>query len=95
MRCRRRLFSADLGGGAKLPGGIGLLVPRTVRTAAMGLIIILIGAVFTHAIKIPNGLTKGVPAITSLLLVVALVLLPAPRRGQQRCKGLLEQARSL
>lgn len=75
--------------------GIGLLVPRTVRPTATGLIIILIGAVFTHAIKIPNGLTKGIPAITSLLLVVALVLLPAPRRGQQRCKGFREQARSL
>lgn len=76
-------------------GGVGLLVPRTVRPAAMGLVIILIGAVFTHAIKIPNGLTKGVPAITSLLLVVALVLVPTPRRGQQRCKGFREQARSL
>ena len=66
-------------GAAEVLGGIGLLVPRTVRPAAMGLIIIMIGAVFMHATKIPGGLAKGGPAIVSLvLLVVVLVLRSRP-----------------
>jgi putative oxidoreductase len=66
---------AGLIGGAELLGGIGLLVPRTVRLAAMGLIIIMIGAVFMHATKIPGGLAKGVPAMVCLLLLVAVLVL--------------------
>lgn len=70
---------AGLIGGAELLGGIGLLVPRTVRPAALGLIIIMIGAVFMHATKIPGGLAKGVPAIVCLvLLAVVLVLRSRP-----------------
>lgn len=62
-------------GAAEVLGGIGLLVPRTVRPAAMGLIVIMIGAVFMHATKIPGGLAKGVPALVLLaLLAVVLVL---------------------
>ena len=62
-------------GVAELLGGIGLLVPRTVRPAAMGLIIIMIGAIFMHATKIPGGLANGVPAIVSLLLLVVVLVL--------------------
>ncbi|GAB3868916.1 hypothetical protein GCM10028824_15010 [Hymenobacter segetis] len=62
-------------GGAELLGGIGLLIPRTVRPAAMGLIIIMIGAVFMHATKIPGGLAKGVPAIVALVLLVVVLML--------------------
>ncbi|MET4076196.1 DoxX family protein [Hymenobacter sp. UYCo722] len=62
-------------GVAELLGGIGLLVPRTVRPAAMGLIIIMIGAVFMHATKIPGGLANGVPAIVSLVLLVVVLVL--------------------
>lgn len=62
-------------GVAELLGGIGLLVPRTVRPAAMGLIIIMIGAVIMHATKIPDGLAKGGPAIVSLLLLVVVLVL--------------------
>jgi putative oxidoreductase len=62
-------------GGAELLGGIGLLVPRTVRPAAMGLIVIMLGAVFMHATKIPGGLGKGGAAIVSLLLLVVVLVL--------------------
>jgi putative oxidoreductase len=62
-------------GAAEVLGGIGLLVPRTVRPAAMGLIIIMIGAVFMHATKIPGGLAKGVPAIVALVLLVVVLML--------------------
>jgi putative oxidoreductase len=66
---------AALVGGAELLGGIGLLVPRTVRPAAIGLIVVMLGAVFMHATKIPGGLAKGVPAIVSLLLLVVVLVL--------------------
>ncbi|MBD2722028.1 DoxX family protein [Hymenobacter armeniacus] len=69
-------------GGAELLGGIGLLVPRTVRPAALGLIVIMLGAVFMHATKIPGGLANGVPAIVALVLLVVVLVLrsrPVPR----------------
>lgn len=66
--------------GGELLGGIGLLIPRFVRPAALGLIIIMIGAVFMHATKIPGGLAKGVPAIVLLVLLFVVLALrrPAP-----------------
>ncbi|MGY3089418.1 putative oxidoreductase [Hymenobacter sp. UYAg731] len=66
---------AGLIGGAEVLGGLGLLVPRTVRPAAVGLIIIMVGAVFMHATKIPGGLAKGMPAIVALLLLVVVLVL--------------------
>jgi putative oxidoreductase len=64
---------------AELLGGIGLLVPRTVRPAALGLLIIMIGAVFMHATKIPGGIAKGMPALVAVvLLAVVLVLRSRP-----------------
>ncbi|GAB3735373.1 hypothetical protein GCM10027594_16690 [Hymenobacter agri] len=68
-------WMAALIGGAELLGGIGLLVPRTVRLAAIGLIIIMIGAVFMHATKIPGGLAGGTAAIVCLVLLVVVLLL--------------------
>jgi uncharacterized membrane protein YphA (DoxX/SURF4 family) len=65
-------------GVAEVLGGVGLLVPRTVRPAALGLIVIMIGAVFMHATKIPGGIAKGVPAIVSLVLLVVVYLLRRP-----------------
>ncbi|MCA8829751.1 DoxX family protein [Hymenobacter pini] len=61
-------------------GGIGLLIPRFVRLAAAGLIIIMIGAVIMHATKIPGGLAGGMPAIVLLLLLLVVLWLrrPAP-----------------
>ena len=67
-------------GVAEVLGGLGLLVPRTVRPAAIGLIIIMIGAAFMHATKIPGGLANGVPAIVALVLLVVVYLLRAPQR---------------
>ena len=66
---------AALIGGAELLGGIGLLVPRTVRPAAIGLIIIMLGAVFMHATKIPGGIAKGVPAMVCLALLLVVLAL--------------------
>lgn len=63
---------------AEVLGGIGLLVPRFVRPAALGLIVIMIGAVIMHAIKIPGGLAGGVPAIILLLLLFVLLWLRRP-----------------
>ena len=65
-------------GGAELLGGIGLLIPRFTRLAAMGLVIVMIGAVFMHATKIPGGLAGGVPAIVLLVLLGVLLWLRQP-----------------
>lgn len=64
--------------GAEVLGGIGLLIPRFVRLAASGLLVVMIGAVVTHATKIPGGLTNGVPALILLGLLVVLYLLRRP-----------------
>lgn len=65
-------------GGAELLGGIGLLVPRLTRLAAIGLLIIMIGAVFMHATKIPGGLAGGKPALVLLVLLAVLLWLRWP-----------------
>ena len=69
--------------GGEVLGGIGLLVPRLVRPAAIGLLIIMIGAAYMHATKIPGGLLpNGLPALGLLLGLVIILLLrrPAPAR---------------
>ena len=65
-------------GAAELLGGIGLLIPRTVRPAAIGLIIIMIGALVMHATKIPGGIAGGAFAGALLLGLVVVVLLRRP-----------------
>lgn len=67
--------------GAEVLGGIGLLVPRLVRPAAAGLLIIMLGAAYAHATKIPGGLLpNGLPALALLVLLVIVLQLrrPAP-----------------
>jgi uncharacterized membrane protein YphA (DoxX/SURF4 family) len=65
--------------GGELLGGIGLLVPRFVRPAALGLIIIMIGAAYMHATKIPGGLLpNGFPALGMLLGLIVILLLRRP-----------------
>jgi uncharacterized membrane protein YphA (DoxX/SURF4 family) len=65
--------------GGEVLGGIGLLIPRFVRPAALGLIIIMIGAAFMHATKIPGGLLpNGLPALGLLLGLVIILLLRRP-----------------
>lgn len=64
-------------------GGIGLLIPGLVRLAALGLLPIMVGAVYMHATKIPGGLAKGVPAIVLLIFLLLILVLrrPAPARA--------------
>lgn len=64
--------------GAEVLGGIGLLLPRFTRLAAMGLLVVMLGAVVMHATKIPGGIANGVPAIVLLLLLVAVLWLRRP-----------------
>lgn len=66
--------------GAEVLGGIGLLVPRFTRLAAMGLVIVMVGAVNMHVAKIPGGLANGVPALVLLALLSLVLWLrrPAP-----------------
>jgi putative oxidoreductase len=65
--------------GAEVLGGIGLLMPRFVRLAALGLAIIMMGAVVMHTTKIPGGLLpNGGPALLLLLLLGVLVRLRRP-----------------
>ncbi|WP_151089019.1 DoxX family protein [Hymenobacter baengnokdamensis] len=63
---------------AEVLGGIGLLVLRTLRPAALGLIFIMLGAIFMHATRIPGGIAKGVPAMVLLVLLFVLLLLRRP-----------------
>jgi putative oxidoreductase len=70
--------------GGEVLGGIGLLVPRFVRPAAAGLIIIMIGAAFMHATRIPGGLLpKGLPALGLLLGLILILLLRRPVPARQ------------
>lgn len=72
---------AYLVAGGEVLGGVGLLVPRFTRLAALGLIVIMIGAVVMHATKIPGGLAGGVPALVLLALLLVLLWLRQPRRA--------------
>ncbi|WP_426061716.1 DoxX family protein [Hymenobacter sp. B1770] len=74
-------WMAYLVGGGELLGGIGLLIPQTVRLAASGLIIIMIGALVMHATKIPGGLAGGAFAGALLLGLIIVLLLRRPNRG--------------
>ncbi len=80
-------------GGAEVLGGIGLLLPRTVRLAALGLLIILAGALVMHATRIPGGISHGAPAAIGLVLTALLLWLrrpapsSAPTRGQKEALG--------
>lgn len=67
--------------GGEMVGGIGLLVPRFTRLAALGLLGIMVGAVIMHATKIPGGLANGIPALVllGLLGVVLWLRRPGPR----------------
>ena len=64
--------------GAEVLGGIGLLVPRFTRLAAAGLIIIMLGAVWVHATKVPGGIATGVPAIALLVILLIIIALRRP-----------------
>ncbi|QKG52968.1 DoxX family protein [Hymenobacter sp. BRD67] len=63
---------------AEVLGGIGLLVLRTLRPAALGLSFIMLGAIFMHATRIPGGAAKGMPALVLLVLLFVLLVLRRP-----------------
>lgn len=70
---------AYLIGGAELLGGLGLLVPRLVRPAALGLVVVMLGAAFMHTTRIPGGLLpNGLPALGFLVLLLVLLWLRRP-----------------
>ena len=54
-------------GAAEVLGGIGLLVTRTTRYAALALFPLMLGAIGSHVIHDP--LTAAVPAFVLLLLL--------------------------
>ena len=64
--------------GAEVLGGLALLVPRLMRPAAWGLLLIMLGAVFMHATRIPGGRAGGRPSL--ILLGLLGMLLALPRR---------------
>ena len=66
-------------GVAEVLGGIGLLVQRFTRLAAVGLMLIMLGAAYVHTTKIPGGLLpNGFPALILLALLVVVFLLRRP-----------------
>jgi len=65
-------------GGGELLGGIALMIPRLTRLSVIGLLIIMIGAVFIHITKIPGGLAGGIPALVCLILLAVLLWLRWP-----------------
>ena len=72
---------AGLIGGAEALADIGLLVPRPMRLTAPSFMIIVLGAVFMRAIKIPGGRAKGGPTIAALLLLVVVLVLRSRTGG--------------
>lgn len=69
---------AYLVAGAEVLGGIGLLVPRFTRLAAICLIPIMVGAIWVHATKVPGGIATGIPAIVLMVILVVIILLRRP-----------------
>lgn len=68
-------------GAAEVAGGIGLLVPRFTRLAALGLIIIMVGAVALHLFDSSQPASSAGGAVVLLLLLIAVYVLRAPRRA--------------
>jgi len=63
-------------GALELLGGIGLLIPKTVTYAAIGLILIMIGAAITH-LRAGEGSMALMPVLlVAMLSVVAYVRCP-------------------
>lgn len=71
---------AYLVAGGEVLGGIGLLVPRFTRLAALCLLPIMLGAAYMHTTKIPGGLLpNGLPALALLALLVLILVLRRPQ----------------
>lgn len=78
-------------GGAEILGAIGLLVPRTTRLAAMGLILVMIGALVMHATKIPGGIGGGAFAAALLVLLIVVLVLRRSGPGEIATDGVVGQ----
>ena len=60
--------------GAAILFVVGIWVPQVIRPAALVVAVLMIGALAMHA-KVKDPLTKSLPALTVLLMVVAIALL--------------------
>ncbi len=69
-------------------GAIGLLIPRTAAYAALGLVVIMLGAMYTH---LAHG--QGNRVIWNLVYVLLLGLIVAGRWHQRFIKSPLGQVR--
>lgn len=67
-------------GAAEAAGAIGLLVPRLRFWAALGLSIIMIGALVTH-VRAHDTVAKMAPAAISLVLLILTAWTTRPRRA--------------
>ena len=76
-------------GAAEVLGAIGLLVPRTTRLAALGLIIILLGALTMHATKIPGGIGGGAFAGGLLVMLIIISILRRPAATPVASEGVI------
>ena len=63
---------------AEVLGGIGLLVRRTVRPAALCLMTIMVGAFVMHATRIKDGLSHSAPVLVLFVLLGLLFWLRNP-----------------
>ena len=63
---------------AELAGGIGLLLPRTRVAAAIGLIPIMLGAIYFH---VAYAVPSAVPAVVLSGLLLATLWFHRPTRG--------------
>lgn len=64
----------------EMSGGLGLLLPKTAQAASGALILLLIGAVYTHFANGDSLVVAG-PAIMLLILLSFIVLLQRQDRG--------------
>ena len=69
-----RLFLVYLSGACELAGGVGLLVPRTRRLAALGLIALLAAVFPANVQMLVDAAAAGKPAWQVALLVLRLPL---------------------
>lgn len=63
---------------AEILGGIGVLVRRTVRPAALCLMTVMAGAIVMHATRVEGGIKTGVPVMVLFVLLGLLFWLRNP-----------------
>jgi len=63
-------------GAAEVAGAIGLWISRVSALAAMGLVVIMLGAIIMHVIHDPIMMAMPAAVFTVLLAIVVIVMLP-------------------